>query len=369
MSSAEKARSKTTTTTTPLDHLLRRRRLQVSRTSHKVSFSEVLLSTYTLKRRHLYYNLDIQRYTVGADFSVTLSEQARAAFTSSKLFLNSDTTLPGKREKKQHQTRIINMLHRRQSSALVLGLLALLGPPAVTQAQRRPPPEFRDHDMPLNNIDSVSWPSDAATSLPPPIDNNKKKKLKSSSEYHNELMQRKLAMGSHVMGAKRRQKNQKKPLLITCKEDHDEEDCKRALEAAGATIVHAIPKSPFFGIQIDIQAGEGLKHLPQIEMVEEDPIRTLSRLNEPTDRSLQQQGRQNPSYGVNMVRAREVWNTYADKGGNAKVCVIDTGIHQSHEDFVRRNLSGSTSEDVIRTWVSCWCLLIVGFDVDFSQIH
>ena len=70
-----------------------------------------------------------------------------------------------------------------------------------------------------------------------------------------------------------------------------------------------------------------------------------------------------------MVRAREVWNTYANKGGNAKVCVIDTGIHQSHEDFVRRNLSGSTSEDVIRTWVSCWCLLIVGFDVDFSQIH
>ena len=41
----------------------------------------------------------------------------------------------------------------------------------------------------------------------------------------------------------------------------------------------------------------------------------------------------NTTYGVEMVRAPEVWETFGTRGGNATVAVLDTGIDPNHQDL------------------------------------
>jgi subtilisin family serine protease len=220
-------------------------------------------------------------------------------------------------------------------------LLLLIAYAIVANAQRHLA-GGEENQVLLNNIDEVTWRGDARAESLPPIEKYGK------PGYDDQIIKRKLT--AH-MGSPKSKKL--KSLLVTCKDDQDEEDCKQALEVAGASIVHAIPNTPFFGIKISDEAGESLKNLPQVELVEDDPIRTLSRINKPGDQSHRSlQRRQRTSYGVDMVRAPEVWNAYGNKGENAKVCIIDTGIHENHEDFVPSNLSGSTSISVDGAWVS-----------------
>jgi hypothetical protein len=69
-----------------------------------------------------------------------------------------------------------------------------------------------------------------------------------------------------------------------------------------------------------------LQHLP--DSVEEYP------------RHLQQS--ENIPYGITMVQADQVWDQGVT-GSGIKVCVIDTGIDQDHEDFVTDRLTGLAS--------------------------
>jgi hypothetical protein len=69
-----------------------------------------------------------------------------------------------------------------------------------------------------------------------------------------------------------------------------------------------------------------LQHLP--DSVEEYP------------RHLQQS--ESIPYGISMVQADQVWDQGVT-GSGVKVCVIDTGIDQDHEDFVTDRLTGLTS--------------------------
>jgi len=88
---------------------------------------------------------------------------------------------------------------------------------------------------------------------------------------------------------------------------------------------------------------EVLKSNPNVVHVEEDPIRYPMHLRggesvRPAHRKLFHDGDEIP-YGVRMVQAPEVW-ALSFRGQGVKVCVMDTGIDASHEDFVRSRLTG-----------------------------
>jgi spore coat protein U-like protein len=112
---------------------------------------------------------------------------------------------------------------------------------------------------------------------------------------------------------------------------------------------------------------EALKADPNIVHVEIDPIRyliptTLSSTiglsntnNNKTKTKLRRvlQGGQTVPYGIDMVEARDVWDTNRDgsidstgsgvpspTGANRKVCIIDSGFHATHEDLQGISVSG-----------------------------
>eukprot|EP00980_Cylindrotheca_fusiformis_P008951 scaffold1910_cov87-Cylindrotheca_fusiformis.AAC.1 len=69
-------------------------------------------------------------------------------------------------------------------------------------------------------------------------------------------------------------------------------------------------------------------------------------------RNLQFWKRQEVPYGIDMVKAPEAWETYSqiNQGAGVKVCVMDTGLDQDHEDFIRSNLSGYTGREAFTPW-------------------
>lgn len=54
-------------------------------------------------------------------------------------------------------------------------------------------------------------------------------------------------------------------------------------------------------------------------------------------------------YGVDLIRATEVWSQYQVRGEGVKVCIMDTGVYSQHPDFEYTHLNGwnSTSNFVV----------------------
>jgi subtilisin family serine protease len=86
--------------------------------------------------------------------------------------------------------------------------------------------------------------------------------------------------------------------------------------------------------------------------VKEDPIREPLYIKDSIEyhhRDLQSASQVIP-YGINLVKAREVWSSYGVKGEGVKVCVMDTGIVAGHSDFVSSNLSGYSGSEAVTPW-------------------
>jgi subtilisin family serine protease len=64
---------------------------------------------------------------------------------------------------------------------------------------------------------------------------------------------------------------------------------------------------------------------------------------------MQALGQQIP-YGVSMIKANAFWSAKLDRGGSAKVCIIDTGLNIGHEDMQGVTVSGSTDSSVVSNW-------------------
>jgi len=86
---------------------------------------------------------------------------------------------------------------------------------------------------------------------------------------------------------------------------------------------------------------ENLKSNPDVKSWHDDVPRYPQYIPESIQhRNLQDVGEEIP-YGIDMVQAREVWALGA-RGANVKVCVIDTGVDNTHEDL--DDLSGLKSD-------------------------
>ena len=113
-------------------------------------------------------------------------------------------------------------------------------------------------------------------------------------------------------------------------------EVSQALNAVGARFHYSFDDLNTFAVTVPNAALEGLKHNPNIVSIEEDAIRYAYA-----------EGQTVP-YGIDAVQARDVWDANRDgvldsgapTGAGRLVCIIDSGIKASHEDFAGVNLVG-----------------------------
>jgi len=107
-----------------------------------------------------------------------------------------------------------------------------------------------------------------------------------------------------------------------------------ALRGAGGRIHYSFADIDAFAVSLPPQALNGIRNNPNVELVEQDaPRYPLAQV---------------VPYGVDMVQARDLWDANRDgqvdagaaTGAGIRVCVIDSGIHSTHEDFAGVNLNG-----------------------------
>ena len=98
-----------------------------------------------------------------------------------------------------------------------------------------------------------------------------------------------------------------------------------ALRGAGGKVHTRLARQGVFAVTLPPQALQGLRNRPDIEYIELDAPRYASAQVTP--------------YGINSVQAPQTWAVGAD-GTGIKVCVVDSGINQAHEDFAGIAMSG-----------------------------
>lgn len=93
---------------------------------------------------------------------------------------------------------------------------------------------------------------------------------------------------------------------------------EQALRNAGGDIHYTFDNLNAFAVSLPSQAIQGLRNNPNIELIEEDPIRAPMAQTVP--------------FGITMVQAAEAVAAGAD-GAGVLVCVVDSGLYTGHEDI------------------------------------
>lgn len=109
---------------------------------------------------------------------------------------------------------------------------------------------------------------------------------------------------------------------------------ENALNALGAEFHYRFEDLNSFVVTVPEQALAGLRNNPNVVSIEEDAIRYPAAQEVP--------------YGIDMVQARDVWDSDGDNvidagaptGKGIKVCIIDSGIKADHEDLLNVPKSG-----------------------------
>lgn len=110
------------------------------------------------------------------------------------------------------------------------------------------------------------------------------------------------------------------------------------LRAAGGKIHYKFANLRAFAVSVPEQALNGLRNNPNIEYIEADAPRHLMGETVP--------------YGIPKVQAPQAVSVGAD-GTGIKVCIIDSGIHASHEDLATIAKTGYASSG--QSWSSDSC--------------
>ncbi|MFC5458591.1 S8 family serine peptidase [Massilia niabensis] len=111
---------------------------------------------------------------------------------------------------------------------------------------------------------------------------------------------------------------------------------KSAVTVAKGSVKHEIFGMNAMSIEVPRTALKGLENNPNVEYIEEDVIRKPFALTTPSTGTPYLSGQQVP-YGIKQVQADQLSDSLA---GNRKVCIIDSGYDQKHEDLAANPATG-----------------------------
>jgi subtilisin family serine protease len=112
----------------------------------------------------------------------------------------------------------------------------------------------------------------------------------------------------------------------------------RAAVAAQGEVKHQIFGMDAMAIEVPVQAINGLSRNPNVEYVEDDELRYPFAASTPSTGTPYALGQAVP-YGIKMVQADLLPNGDA-LAGNRKVCIIDSGYDNAHEDLNGNPVTG-----------------------------
>jgi Subtilase family len=145
--------------------------------------------------------------------------------------------------------------------------------------------------------------------------------------------------------------------ILYCKSFFDIENCwEEILRLVGdgdIRLIHRLWKLRALAIEADQFV---LQHLAILGLtVTQDSIRETLAVKESLQylpRHLKQgaPGQQIP-YGIDMIRAMDVWDHYETRGEGVRVCIMDSGVYAEHPDFAQASLQGWDLEsDFVTPW-------------------
>jgi subtilisin family serine protease len=111
---------------------------------------------------------------------------------------------------------------------------------------------------------------------------------------------------------------------------------KALVAAANGAVKHEIFKMDAMAVEVPTAALKGLENNPIFDYIEEDVVRVPFALTSPSTGAPYTAGQLVP-YGIKLVQADQLPDTNA---GNRKVCIIDSGVDNAHEDLAGNNVTG-----------------------------
>ncbi|WP_313704340.1 S8 family serine peptidase [Massilia sp.] len=111
---------------------------------------------------------------------------------------------------------------------------------------------------------------------------------------------------------------------------------KGVVATAKGAVKHEIFGANAMAIEVPVAALNGLQNNPNVEYVEEDAKRYPLALTSPSTGTPYATGQLVP-YGIKMVQADQLSDSAA---ANRKVCIIDSGYDNSHEDLSGNTVTG-----------------------------
>ncbi len=118
-----------------------------------------------------------------------------------------------------------------------------------------------------------------------------------------------------------------------------------ALRAAGAQVMLSLDQQDAAAVHIPAAALNGLSRNPNIEYIEDDVIREPFAVS-----NVALSGSEILPYGIQMVQADQITPSAA---GNRKVCIIDSGYSDQHDDlrdYTGADLTAKLSDAGSGTW-------------------
>jgi subtilisin family serine protease len=111
---------------------------------------------------------------------------------------------------------------------------------------------------------------------------------------------------------------------------------KAAVAAARGSVKHEIFKMDAMAIEVPTAALKGLENNPFVDFIEEDAVRYPLAATTPSTGTPYATGQLVP-YGIKLVQADQLPDTNT---ANRKVCIIDSGYDNAHEDLAGNSVTG-----------------------------